>query len=102
MAPIAPVPAFTHDHRPFPGRVLTLSDGAKAPYLAMIRWIALATALGLPATAIPAGQTPSGLPVGVQLIGPRGADSRTLAAAEAIEDRVGGFVAPPVPAPACS
>ena len=98
MAPIAPVPAFPHDHRPFQSRALTLSDGAKAPYTAMIRWIALATACGLPATAIPAGQTPGGLPVGVQLIGPRGADSRTLAAAEAIEERLGGFVAPP-PAP---
>ena len=95
MAPIAPVAAFPHDHRPFQNRRLELSDGTKAPYGAMLRWIALATACGLPATAIPAGQTPDGLPVGVQLIGPRGGDSRTLAAAEAIEARLGGFVAPP-------
>ena len=73
---------------------LELSDGTKAPYVAMLRWIALATACGLPATAIPVGQTPLGLPVGAQLIGPRGGDSRTLAAAEAIETRLGGFVAP--------
>ena len=95
LAPIAPVPAFAHDHGPFRRRALALSDGGAAPYGAMIRWIALATACGLPATAVPAGQTPAGLPVGVQLIGPRGADSRTLAVAEAIEDRVGGFIAPP-------
>jgi amidase len=87
--------AFPHDHRPFQQRTLTLSDGSKAPYLAALRWIALATACGLPATAIPAGVTPGGLPVGAQLIGPRGADWRTLAAAEAIEAALGGFVPPP-------
>jgi amidase len=95
LAPIDPVAAFPHDHRPFGRRTLTLSDGTKAPYLAMLPWIALATACGLPATAIPAGQTATGLPVGAQLIGPRGADSRTLAIAEAIEERLGGFVPPP-------
>jgi amidase len=103
LAPIAPVAAFPHDHRPFQSRTLRLSTGAKAPYLSMIRWIALATACGLPATAIPVGQTRGGLPVGAQLIGPRGADSRTLAVAEAIEARLGGFLAPPhrpAPAPA--
>ena len=94
LAPIGPVAAFPHDHRPFQQRTLTLSDGTTAPYLSALRWIALATACGLPATAIPVGQTPGGLPVGAQLIGPRGADSRTIAAAEAIEARLGGFVAP--------
>jgi amidase len=59
----------------------------------MLRWIALATACGLPRHR-PIGQTPGGLPVGAQLIGPRGADSRTIAIAEAIEDQLGGFVAP--------
>ena len=95
LAPINPVAAFPHDHRPFQRRTLALPDGSKLPYLAMLRWIALATACGLPATAIPAGQTATGLPVGAQLIGPRGADSRTIAIAEAIEARLGGFVAPP-------
>jgi amidase len=95
LAPIGPVPAFPHDHRPFEKRTITLSDGKTAPYLALLRWIALATACGLPATAIPVGRTPAGLPVGAQLIGPRGGDYRTLAIAEAIEEAFGGFVAPP-------
>jgi amidase len=99
IAPTAPVVAFAHDHRPFQGRALKLSNGRKAPYLAMLRWIALATACGLPVTAIPAGQTARGLPVGVQLIGPRGADSRLLAVAETIEARLGGFVAPALQPP---
>jgi amidase len=57
----------------------------------MLRWIALATVCGLPATTIPAGLSGQGLPIGVQLIGPRGGDSKTLAVAEAIEERLGGF-----------
>ena len=95
LAPIGPVPAFPHDHRPFEKRTITLSNGQSAPYLAMLRWIALATACGLPATAIPVGRTPAGLPVGAQLIGPRGGDYRNLAIAEAIEAALGGFTAPP-------
>jgi amidase len=95
VAPVGPGPAFPHDHRPLLRRTLKLSDGRAIPYLASLNWIALATACGLPVTTIPAGQTPQRLPVGAQLIGPRGADSRTLAIAEAIETRLGGFVAPP-------
>lgn len=33
----------------------------------------------------------------MQIIGPRGADGRTLAVAQAIEERLGGFIAPPLP-----
>jgi amidase len=97
LAPIGPVAAFPHDHRPFEKRSITLSDGSTAPYLALLRWIALATACGLPATAIPVGPLPTGLPIGAQLIGPRGGDYRNLAIAEAIEERLGGFTAPPEP-----
>jgi len=95
IAPATPVCAFPHDHSPFNKRTLTLSDGARIPYRSMLNWIALATACGLPATAIPIGPLANGLPFGVQVIGPRGGDSRTLAAAEAIEQALGGFTAPP-------
>ena len=95
LAPIAPVPAFPHDHRPFQKRSLRLSTGAAVPYTSMVCWISLATALHLPATTVPAGRTGAGLPVGAQLIGPRGGDARTLALAQAIDEAVGGFVAPP-------
>ncbi len=97
IAPIAPVAAFPHDHRPFNKRKLAAGDRRTFPYVSMLQWIALATACGLPATAIPAGRTDAGLPVGAQIIGPRGADGRTLAVAQAIEERLGGFIAPPLP-----
>jgi amidase len=96
LAPIAPVPPFPHDHRPFTRRVLKLSDGRTIPYAAMLTWIGLATALHLPATAVPAGRTAAGLPVGAQLIGPLNGDSRTLAIAQAIDENVRGFTPPPI------
>ncbi|HEV2532398.1 amidase family protein [Phenylobacterium sp.] len=94
LAPITPVTAFPHDHRAFQSRALGLSTGEVIPYNSMLSWIALATALGLPATAIPAGRTAAGLPVGAQLIGPVGGDARTLALAQAIDENLRGFAAP--------
>ena len=96
IAPVAPVTAFAHDHSPMAKRNLACSDGRSIPYDSMLHWIALATACGLPATAVPVGFSASGLPVGVQIIGPRGGDSKTLAVAQAIEDRFGGFRPPPL------
>jgi amidase len=94
LAPIAPVTAFPHDHRPFARRRLMLSNGESAPYASMLNWISLATALHLPATAIPVGLAASGLPVGAQLIGPLNGDGKTLALAQAIEEDIRGFEAP--------
>lgn len=94
IAPISPVTAFPHDHSAFSRRKLRCSDDRKIPYDAMLRWIALPTVCGLPATAIPVGLSGQGLPVGVQVIGPRGADAKTLAVAQAIEERLGGFRPP--------
>ncbi len=94
LAPITPVVAFPHDHRPFAKRRLMTSDGQAIPYASMLTWISLASALHLPATAIPAGPASSGLPVGVQLIGPLNGDSKTLSLAQAIEENIRGFTPP--------
>jgi amidase len=96
LAPIAPVPAFPHDARPFRRRALATSDGVAIAYNSMLTWISLATALHLPATAVPAGRTPAGLPVGAQIIGPLGGDARTLAIAQAVDEAVRGFEPPPL------
>ncbi|MBS0334374.1 MAG: amidase [Proteobacteria bacterium] len=95
LAPIAPLTAFPHDHRPFARRSLTFSDGRVIPYGAMLNWISLATALHLPATAVPVGFAEDGLPVGAQLIGPFNGDAKTLALAQAIDENLRSFTAPP-------
>ncbi len=97
VAPCAPTVAFPHAHGLTPGRRILCSDGRTVPYQAMLHWPALATVCGLPATAAPAGFGGGGLPVGLQIIGPRGADSRTLAVAQALEERLGAFSGPPTP-----
>lgn len=86
ICPCAPTVAFPHDHRPINWRTLSTSTGDRFSYLRMLEWSALATTCGLPATAVPAGLAPGGLPVGVQIIGPPGSDTFTMAVAEAIED----------------
>jgi Asp-tRNA(Asn)/Glu-tRNA(Gln) amidotransferase A subunit family amidase len=44
---------------------------------------------GVPAVTIPAGRGPTGLPLGLQIVGPRRADGQVLAVAEWCEERIG-------------
>jgi amidase len=54
-------------------------------YLDWMRSAYLITATGCPAISVPAGSTADGLPVGVQLVAPYGADRRLLEIAGAFE-----------------
>jgi fatty acid amide hydrolase 2 len=57
---------------------------------------ALFSVTGLPGTVVPVGFDEHHLPVAVQVIGRRGADRLTLAAARALEDAFGGWVPAPI------
>lgn len=95
LMPVAMVPAIAHDHsEPFPERVIRV-DGADRPYTDLMAWVALATLTHLPATVVPVGHTKSGLPVGIQIVGPYLEDRTTLAVGRLIEKLLGGFVPPP-------
>ena len=95
LMPVAMVAAIPHDHsEPFPNRVIR-ADGTDRPYTDLMAWIALATLTHLPATVVPVGHTASGLPVGIQIVGPYLEDLTTLAVARLIERLLGGFVPPP-------
>ena len=75
IGPVAPTPAFK------------LGENSEDPvkmYLADIMTVPASLA-GLPAISVPAGVTESGLPVGVQLIGPRKSDATLLAIAKGVE-----------------
>ncbi|MFD6105395.1 amidase [Nocardia salmonicida] len=94
VCPITPTPAFPHDHDPdLLGRRIDI-DGTEYPYLDQLVWAGLATMPGLPATAVPTGLSPEGLPVGVQLVGPMFEDRTPLRLAELLEQKIGGFKAP--------
>lgn len=90
VCPITPTPAFPHDHNPNPSDRRLDIDGVPYPYFDQLVWAGLATMPGLPATAVPAGRSPEGLPVGVQLIGPMFEDRTPLRLAELLEGKIGG------------
>jgi amidase len=96
LCPVAPVPAIPHDHSlPQEARRVEI-DGKGYPYLdTFLVWAGLATAPGLPATAVPIARSQTGLPIGVQIVGPYLEDRTTIAFAEHLEREFGGFVPPP-------
>lgn len=57
---------------------------------------ALANIVGAPAVSLPVGLDQNGLPIGIQVIGPKGTDSQVLAASAALEDMI-DFQLPDMP-----
>ncbi len=95
ICPIMPTPAYPHDHSPEQEMRRIDIDGKDYPYPDQLAWPGVATLPGLPATAIPIGLSPQGLPVGVQIVGPWLEDRTPLKLAELVEREFGGFVPPP-------
>jgi amidase len=56
-----------------------------ATYLDWMRSAYVITVTGCPAISVPAGETTDGLPVGVQIVAPFGADRRLLEIAAGFE-----------------
>lgn len=94
ITPIMPTTAFAHDHSPFGQRVIHV-DGVGHPYFSQTFWAGLAGVSQLPATVIPGGAGPDGLPIGVQIIGPSHGDRRTIQLAQRLEQMGFCFKAPP-------
>lgn len=87
--------AFHHDHRPdFELRTLDTPEG-KRPYMQLMPWMVTATLTGCPATISPVGLSRSGLPVGIQIMGPFWEDATSIEFAALLSDEIGGFAAPP-------
>ncbi|MFH8618016.1 amidase [Streptomyces sp. NPDC017979] len=101
VCPVSPTPAFPHDRDPDLLERRIDIDGVEWQFFDQLVWAGLATMPGLPATAVPAGLSPVGLPVGVQLIGPMHEDRTPLLLAELLEREIGGFRVPKAAAVAC-
>ena len=95
LAPIAPIPAFVHDHVGERHERTVDVDGSPQTVANMLFWAGYAGAFYLPATAIPIGRSKQGLPIGAQLIGPPGGDRTCIAMARLLEKAGYKFVAPP-------
>jgi amidase len=97
LAPVMPVAAFPHDtDRPFDERMVDV-DGVTIPHPLAAAWVCAIGVMLLPVVTLPVGLTESGLPVGVQVVGPFLSDLRLLRIAEVLDAAAGpGFSAPPV------
>ncbi len=85
VLPVSQVPPFPADQE-FP---TTINGRPMESYLDWMRSAYFITVTGCPAIAVPAGTTPDGLPVGVQIVAPHGAERRLLQVAAAFEATVG-------------
>jgi amidase len=94
LMPVQPRPAIRHDHsEPQWDRRVDI-DGVDRPYLDLFHWIAPAGLAYLPSTVVPVGMNASGLPIGVQIVGPYLGDRTTLEVARRIAEITGGCPRP--------
>lgn len=77
IGPVSPSPAFKLGENTTDPIKMYLEDVMTVP----------ASLAGLPAISVPAGKSESGLPIGVQLIGPRKSDATLLAIAKSMEGK---------------
>ncbi|MFE7313759.1 amidase [Streptomyces sp. NPDC057555] len=97
VCPVAPTAAFFHDQRVDPDRtVRTLRiNGVARPYGDLLTWIAPPSLNCLPAAVAPAGVTPGGLPVGIQVIAPYLHDRTAVRFVQCLAEAIGGYRPPP-------
>ncbi len=94
LMPVSPRPAIEHDHSmPMTRRTIDV-DGNARPYTDQMAWMGLTGVVYLPATVLPVGLTPGGLPVGIQIVGPFLEDRTPIAVARMLEQALGGFERP--------
>jgi amidase len=94
LTPVAMVPAFPHDDRPETERSFQIA-GETVPYYRLNAYPGVATLCGQPATAFPACSTQSGLPIGLQAIGPYLEDRTPIAFSGLVTREIGGYSRPP-------
>jgi amidase len=93
LCPVASVPAFRHGEREW--RI----DGETVKYLDAWSYCEWFNLLGMPGVVVPAGQSPEGLPIGVQIVARPWQEEVALAIAEAIEKERGAWHHPPMDSP---
>jgi Asp-tRNA(Asn)/Glu-tRNA(Gln) amidotransferase A subunit family amidase len=90
VAPVGAVPAFRHEEY---GRLAF--EGRSVATFRAFSYAHAANVFDLPAVCVPAGATPEGLPIGVQVVGRPHEEDLVLAAARVLEEALGGWRPPP-------
>ena len=96
LVPVCFVPPFQHLHEgDFMTRTLTC-NGETRPYFELVSWTILIGMAFLPSTVPPIGLGKSGLPIGIQVVGPYGGELTTIGVAERISELMGDYQPPPM------
>ncbi len=90
LCPAAAIPAFRHGERSW--RV----DGKTVDYLDAWSYTEFFNLLGNPAVVVPAGRSPEGLPIGVQVVGRPWEEEQVLSVAAVLEKQCGAWKIPPI------
>jgi Asp-tRNA(Asn)/Glu-tRNA(Gln) amidotransferase A subunit family amidase len=93
LCPVCSVPAFRHGEREWQIEGRTARYLRDPDVMTYTQWFNL---LGNPALVIPAGRSPEGLPIGVQLAGRPYEEELLFAVGAKIERGLGGYQAPPL------
>ena len=89
LCPVCSIPAFRH------GEQSWIVEGQQVEYLDAMRYTQWFNLLATPATVLPLGRSPEGLPIGVQLIGRPFEDEVVLKVASLIDHEF-GYIPPPI------
>ena len=94
LCPAGATAAFPHNQKGERWERMVSVNGKPQPSTTQMFWAGFMGMAGLPSTVAPAGLTPEGLPVGVQIVGPQYGDLTCLRLAQLLEKDYQGFVAP--------
>jgi amidase len=95
LCPPAASAAFPHDQHGERHERTIRVNGRLVPTTDQLFWAGYPGMAYLPSTVAPAGFTPGGLPVGVQIVGPQYGDRTCIDFARLLETEFQGFVPPP-------
>lgn len=95
LCPAAASAAFPHDQKGERHERTITVNGKQVPTTDQLFWAGFSGVVYLPSTVAPAGFTPEGLPVGVQIVGPQYGDMTCIALARMLEQEYQSFVPPP-------
>ena len=90
LCPAAAIPAFRHGERSWQ------VEGKTVNYLDAWSYTEFFNLLGNPAAVVPVGQSPEGLPIGVQIVGRPWEEEQVLAVAASLEKECGAWKIPPI------
>ena len=90
LCPAAAIPAFRHGERSWN------VEGKNVEYLDAWSYAEWFNLLGNPAAVVPAGRSPEGLPIGVQIVGRPWEEEKVLAVAAVLESESGAWEPPPI------